>query len=52
MEVMVGLIALGIVALFIIFGRSHVENTFSRLDGWNKEDEEDEGDEHRVEEKE
>ncbi|MCR4869275.1 hypothetical protein SAMN02910400_00256 [Lachnospiraceae bacterium C10] len=40
MEVIVGLIALVIVAVFFLFGRSHVERLFDRIDWWEGEEEE------------
>jgi hypothetical protein len=40
MEVIVGLIALVIVAIFFLFGRSHVELLFDRIDWWEGEEEE------------
>jgi hypothetical protein len=40
MEVIVGLIALVIVAIFFLFGRSHVERLFDRIDWWEGEEEE------------
>jgi hypothetical protein len=39
MEVIVGLIALVIVAVFFLFGRSHVERLFDRIDWWEGEEE-------------
>ncbi|MBQ5430456.1 MAG: hypothetical protein IIU28_02240 [Lachnospiraceae bacterium] len=39
MEVIVGLIALVIVTLFVFFGKSRVEHSFSRLDNWSEDDE-------------
>lgn len=40
MEVIVGLIALVIVAVFFLFGRSHVERLFDRIDWWEGEEDE------------
>lgn len=40
MEVIVGLIALVIVTVFFLFGRSHVERLFDRIDWWEGEEEE------------
>ena len=52
MEVIVGLIALVIVAAFFLFGRSHVERLFDRIDWWEGEEEEEKEEEENVKEEE
>jgi hypothetical protein len=52
MEVIVGLIALVIVAVFFLFGRSHVERLFDRIDWWEGEEEEEKEEKENVKEEE